>query len=424
MDDVIDLGHYVRGVVRRWWAVVVLAVVGALTGYVVSKIVPPVYEAGTTLLVTTPKLRTDFDARFRSTLDLSLNSSLNRTFFNMIENRELEARVLMALGDSLTAEERVPGALLERIEATQIGGDTSYFQIKARHRDPEMAQLLANSWASEYRAQVDNLYGLPQEAEGEIGEGLEGAQARLSEAEEALEAFQRDTGIGLVDNIQYPATFSRQSGLSDARNLFGLYERYGAAGDALESKNLTLGRYMAAADLLQLIIAQAERLEGQDQTVAGVLPLELLTTNDVLAERDRLDPTMLATQNVDAVVTTLKSEAEALQTTILALQADVGLLQEDLAAKQRRLTELVRERQLAEESYIILSLKEREVETQTMIEDSWLQVVSPAELPRRPVAPSALVNTFVGFALGGLLGVLSALILTIRSDARQPLVAG
>jgi uncharacterized protein involved in exopolysaccharide biosynthesis len=80
---------------------------------------------------------------------------------------------------------------------------------------------------------------------------------------------------------------------------------------------------------------------------------------------------------------------------------------------------LVRERQLAEESYIILSLKEREVETQARFEDSWLQVVSPAQLPNEPVAPSVPTNTAVGGVLGGLLGVLAALLLVLRSEARQ-----
>jgi uncharacterized protein involved in exopolysaccharide biosynthesis len=391
-----------------------------LTGFLVSRMLPPVYEAGTTLLVTTPKLRTDFDARFRSTLDLSLNTSLNRTFFNMIENRELEERVVSAMGDSLPEEDRIPGALLARIDATQIGGDTSYFQIKARHADPETAQLLASNWASEYRDQVDALYGLPTAAEGEIDVGLAEAQAKLGEAEARLEAFQRETGIGLVDNIQYPASFSRQSGLTDARNLFGLYERYGAAGEALESKNLTLGGYMAAADTIQLLLRQAEPLLGQAQAVGRDLPLELLSSSQVLTERDRLDATSLAAEEIGDLVAALQSEAEALQETIVALQADVDSLQANLAGKQRQLTELVRERQLAEESYIILSLKEQEVKTRTQFDDSWLQVVSPAQLPREPVAPSAAINTAVGGVLGGLLGVLAALLLGLRPRAGQP----
>jgi uncharacterized protein involved in exopolysaccharide biosynthesis len=177
---------------------------------------------------------------------------------------------------------------------------------------------------------------------------------------------------------------------------------------------------MAAADMLQLLIAQSEPLSGQAQAAGRDLPLELLSSSQVLIARGRLDSTRLATEEISAVVAALQSEAEALQETIVALQADVGSLQADLAGKQRQLTELVRERQLAEESYIILSLKEREVETQTWFQDSWLQVVSPAQLPKEPVAPSAPINTAVGGVLGGLLGVLAALLLVLRSEARQP----
>ena len=95
----------------------------------------------------------------------------------------------------------------------------------------------------------------------------------------------------------------------------------------------------------------------------------------------------------------------------------MGSLQAELADRQRRLTELVRDRQLAEESYIILALKEEEIAIQTQMQDSWLQVVSPALLPNVPVAPSAPINTAVGAVLGGLLGVLAVLLLMRRGES-------
>ncbi|HUW08417.1 MAG TPA: hypothetical protein VM537_01750, partial [Anaerolineae bacterium] len=57
-----------------------------------------------------------------------------------------------------------------------------------------------------------------------------------------------------------------------------------------------------------------------------------------------------------------------------------------------------------------------EIALQTQIQDSWLQVVSPALLPTVPIAPSPLINTALGAVLGGLLGVLGALLLMRRGD--------
>jgi uncharacterized protein involved in exopolysaccharide biosynthesis len=119
------------------------------------------------------------------------------------------------------------------------------------------------------------------------------------------------------------------------------------------------------------------------------------------------------------LVDALRAEAESLEGIIIALQVDVRALQAKLAEKQRQLIELVRERQLAEESYIILALKLQEIETQTQLQDSWLLVVSPAQLPRAPVSPKVLVNIAVGGVLGSLLGVLAALLMALRSEARQ-----
>jgi uncharacterized protein involved in exopolysaccharide biosynthesis len=49
------------------------------------------------------------------------------------------------------------------------------------------------------------------------------------------------------------------------------------------------------------------------------------------------------------------------------------------------------------------------------MQDSWLQIVSPALLSADPVAPSTLVNTAIGAVLGALLGVLAALLMMRRS---------
>ena len=419
MSETVDLSGYVRAVIHRWPVIVTLAIIGALAGFFISRALPPVYEAGATLLVTTPKFRADFDSRFRSTLDLGLNRELNRTLFNLIHNQALEARVIQAMGDALTPEERAPGVLAQRIMAWQVGGDTSYFQIKVRHRDPAIAQRLVNTWANEYVAQINELYGLPTEAEEDIEASLASAQERLSEAEAKLEAFQRETGMGLVDNIQYPASLSRRTGLTEARNLFGLYERYGARGEALESKNLTLGSYLAARDMLKLLIEQAEALQGHGNAKGRDLPLELLSENEVLITRGRLDPAVLATQNISAVLDELRAEAEALEGIIAALEADVRALQAELAEKHRQLAELIRERRLAEESYIIFALKEKEIETRTGVQDSWLQIVSPAQLPEEPAGPNVLLDTAVGGMLGMLLGVLAAVLMALRAGAWQ-----
>jgi len=419
MSEMIDLDRYVRAVIRRWPIVVILTLIGAMAGFFISQALPPVYEAEVTLLVTTPKFQADFDSRFRSTLDLGLSRELNRTLFNLILNQALEARVVQAMGDALSPEERKSGVLLKHIEATQVGGDTSYFQIAVRHRDPAIAQRLANAWANEYVAQVNELYGLPVEAAEDIKASLEAAQARLKEAEAKLQAFQRDTGMGLVDNIQYPATLSRRSGLTEARNLFGLYERYGAQGEALETKNLTLGSYLAARDVLKLLIERAEALQSHGNAKGHDLPLELLSNNEVLTARGRLDPATLASQDIRTVLDALRTEAKALEEIIAALQEDVRALQAELAEKHRQLAELIRERQLAEESYIIFALKEREIETRSELPDSWLEIVSPAQLPREPVAPNVIIDTAVGGVLGALLGVLAALLMELRAEARK-----
>ena len=424
MEDIIDIGRYIRALVRRWPVILLLTLVGALVGYGVSRLLPPVYEASSMLLITTPKFRADFDTRFRSTLELGLNRDLSRTFFNLLINPELERRVSQRLSDRFTEEERKPGALATHIRTRQIGGDSSFLAVFAQADTPEKAQELANLWAEVYVNQINELYGLPSQADQDIEASLAEAKANLKQAEAALEAFQAQTGVGLVDNVQYPASLSRQTGLTQQQNLFGLYERYGARGQELEQMNLTLGSYLAALDVLDFLIGEAESLAASRGSTGADLPLEMLNQG-VLQQRGQLDVATLRAAPLAKVLAALQGEREALRQTVDRLQAQLQQLQGELAAKSRELANLVRQRKLAEESYLIFSLKQAELNTRSKIQDSWFEIVSKADMPTTPVAPRPLLSSAVGTVLGFLMGVLAALLLearwgTLRAPTHSP----
>ena len=180
MNDMIDLGRYVRAVVRRWPVVLALVVIGVLAGYTVSQVLPPVYQAGTTLLVTTPKLTASFDARLRSTLELGLNRELQRTLYNLIPNRALEARVVEKLGEALPSPQRVPGALLEHTGV--------YEHLSAE----DNLEFYARAWrlpAAERKARIQELLthmGLWERRKNPAGKWSRGMKQKLALARALL----------------------------------------------------------------------------------------------------------------------------------------------------------------------------------------------------------------------------------------------
>ena len=97
MEDILDIDRYLRGLLRRWWLVMGLAILGVITAVVVTLLLPKTYRATTKILVTTPKLRAQFDSRLLSTTDVGLNRDLHRTFLALANTRELEDQVLAEL---------------------------------------------------------------------------------------------------------------------------------------------------------------------------------------------------------------------------------------------------------------------------------------------------------------------------------------
>jgi len=407
MEEIFDIERYTRGLRQRWWLIVGLALLGVVVAAVLSLVLPKTYQATTRILVTTPKLRAQFDSRLLSTTDLGLNRDLHRTFVSLARTRDLEDQVRERLGDEVPPELRPVGKLRDMISVTQLEGTSALYELTARGRDPAFVQELASVWAEEYVSLINNLYGLSSESKTDLDADLVKASEHLSQAEKALRAFQGRTGVGLVDNIQYPATLSRKAGLTQRQNLFGLYERYGAQGTTLQAKSTTLGLYQAALDDVNLVLAAAS--EQADTAPASKLPLELLSQSDVLTQRLNLD--RLEDGTVGTVKAALEGERSRLEDTIRRLQADLEELTLHLSEQSQELATLVRDQALAEETYIILSLKQSENQTQAAVADSWMEIVDSARLPDKPVSPNLPLNVLSGGLLGALLGILGALLL-------------
>lgn len=409
MEDLREVGRYLSGLRRYWWLIVGLTALGVIVALIWSAFLPKTYQTSVTILVTAPKLKLQFDSRLSTTIGTGLSGALHRTFLSLARSQAVEQAVLDELGDRVPAQLREPGTLRALVDVSQVRGSSSVYKLKVRSDDPLFAQELANVWATKYIEYINTVYDLSPENKAEIARSLEMAKQRLEEAEEALRSFQATTGMGLVDNIQYPATLYRKTGLTPRQHLFGLYERYGALGQALQAKNNTLGLYIAARDNVKLLLEAAT--ERADSDPATELPLELLAQSDILMEGP-LDLERLRQGTVGEARVVLEQEQRRLDDVIERLQADLAKLTDQLSAQNRKLAELVREQALAEESYIILSLKQVETQTKDALSsDSWMQIIDPAALPESPIAPKMVFNAFLGGVLGLLMGVLGAVLL-------------
>ncbi len=173
-DDEIDLRRY-AAVLWRWkWLLVACTLLAAIGAFVASRLMTPVYEATTTLLVNeAPDSQTsDYNA-------LLMSERLARTYAEMLTQRPVLTETLQRLELDLNLEE-----LEEAIEVQSLR-DTQLIAVTVEHENPYTAAEIANTLAAVFQERND---ALQQSRFAESKASLERQLARLNDQIEETEA--------------------------------------------------------------------------------------------------------------------------------------------------------------------------------------------------------------------------------------------
>ncbi len=148
-----ELRRYGAVLARWWWLIALCTVLGAAAGYVVSRQLPPVYQARTTLFVnvsTTPGVPSYSDAL--------LSQQLVKTYSQMAGQPVVLAAVAERLGLLGDTEE-----LLRHVTITPVR-DTQLLTIAAEGPDPALVQAIANMTAAVFIEQQNERLAQSQAA--------------------------------------------------------------------------------------------------------------------------------------------------------------------------------------------------------------------------------------------------------------------
>jgi len=199
MEEEIDLRQYIE-VLRRWlWLIVLGTFLAALTAFVVSLFIPPTYEAEASVVVAKAKTEVTFDPNIKTVsgeqLARASQATQRQTLSDLVSNPEVAKRVVTALGDVLSPEERDVRMLSAMVQA-KTDRNSNLIRITVRSTDPKKAAAIANAWAKEYVDYVNNqVYsGTPQTPEETAAQAQE-AKARYDKAEAQLVQFLGDNQI-------------------------------------------------------------------------------------------------------------------------------------------------------------------------------------------------------------------------------------
>lgn len=142
MDPVITFNNLLRG----WWKIVLLAVIGGVVGWVVSFLMPPTYQAEATFHASLDFTQINFENMVGEYGHPLIFTQFDEDIALQVVERVLLAERQAALQYARTLDPTLDGKTFW--DNMQIQRYLGRWQLRYRHEDPEIAQAIVNYWAS------------------------------------------------------------------------------------------------------------------------------------------------------------------------------------------------------------------------------------------------------------------------------------
>ena len=355
--------------------VIGLALVAGLAALVVSSLLPKVFEAQSTTLVTPPPVRVSESGTL--TFEPNVNISFESYETLALSQPVLSAAVNAVPEAGLSAGELRGAGGVERLLGPQ-GSAASPLSVThaVRNTNPGVAAALANAWAQSTLETVrTSLLATLGPAENATNAELAALRARLEEAEAALKAFDtRDTSPVLTQDIARltQAISDAEGELVPLPDLSDL-----PTTDLSSAPKLNLGQEIAANEALVANLREQTVSKAQEQLVFR-----------------------------EALLTSLRSRRTLLAQQAEGYRRDFSAAQAELAGLTRERATLERTLENAQTAYQNVAALQPTIAYVAQLAPTSARVLSEAGVPTEPVGPRRGLNTALAVVVGGVLGLL------------------
>jgi uncharacterized protein involved in exopolysaccharide biosynthesis len=419
MEEEIDLRQYVMVLLRRWKWIAGLALVAAVVAFVVSMLLPPVYEAEAVVIITQPRYLMQFDPRFATVQDWT-------PAYKAFPTLATSDGVLQSVVDTYTPSPEASieawglQALSGMIGATSKG-DPSLVVLDVRSRSPEDAAAIANVWAAALVAQGNGMYSVGEEDVAFFEGQLAQAEHALDEADAALVEFQARNQADII-TVQLESSRQAQADyLSNQRAIASIVQNAQGLRDQL-AQQPTDGPSSFADDLTALFL-QIAAFNTQTSNPQTSRSIPESTEGNIYFSTQASEPVQLQVSSaeslsnrsvaeqiafLDDLVSTLEARSTEIDDRLAELSPRIMALQQQFEEFNVEEDRLTRARDLGRETYMTLARKTEEARIAATESNGVLQVGSYAASPERAVSPRKLLNTAVAGVLGLMVGVLGA----------------
>ena len=325
------------------------------------------------------------------------------------------AELIEATNDKAALPDNPVDSFVTRVSAERVR-DSFLIQIGYKSKDAEKAARITNAIAETYvKMQVESKMHAAQEATAWLDKQTAELREKLYTAEQAVAAYR---SVHNLFNSEGQPLDEREVGrqmeqLTLSRNTTAeARAKYQQARQILDSNAdiTTIGEVLKSNSITSLKAQVSEALRQQSSAAAryGALhPNMIKATAQLESTRSELR------QEVERVITNLKSEAEQAESAQAELEANLNRTKDDLSSKNGKtvkLRELEREATASREIYENFLKRAQETQQQQNLQAPDARVVNHASVPAAPVSPKKTLIIAGGFGGGVALGLVLALI--------------
>jgi uncharacterized protein involved in exopolysaccharide biosynthesis len=440
VEDEIDLRVYINVLFRYKWVILALTLVAGAIAFVVSSLLPPMYQATAVVVITRPLYQFQFSPAIQNLPENVSAQLTGKAGLDLASSDTMLQELFGAIGNDFPPQERSLVALKGMLRAAP-GGDPSIVKLTVSNHDPQRVARIANAWVGLYIRQVNDLYGQSAEQQKFFEGQLAQAQSDLDKADQALVDFQKRNDAAILQ----AQLFAKQNALSNylimneslnllLQNVHSLQEQLArqpadapsTLGNDLSTLMLQINAFNAQSSIQNTGAIPGAR-QSDSQSTANTEPqitvlnapsgtpiqLQLPATGSLSNKTTGQQAVYLAdlAKTIEARQVEAKKQSDALPAEIMALQGQLQEINTENA-------QLKRQRDLAQSVYTTLAQKVGETRIAAQETSGRVRLASSAAVPERPLG-GRLKNTAIAAALGLFVGVLGAFVIEYL---RQPKV--
>jgi polysaccharide biosynthesis transport protein len=392
-EEFIDLRVYVKLLFEYWFWIVGAAVLAAVTAFAVSSLMAPSYEAESVVLITEPRYMMQFEPRFETMREWE---PAYPAFPVLATSDEM----LQAVVDAYTP---TPDAGIETWTLKAVKGmtdassegDPSLVILRVTSSSPEDAAAVANLWASLLVRRGNAIYRDVDQDVDFFAAQLATAGAELAQVEAALVAFEAQNEHTILDAQLHSLRRTQSDYLTDQRTIAYLIQDLEGLGTQMARQPGT--QIASLGDDLTTLYLQIKAFNAD-----ATAPIEMqINTAESLSKKSVTEQIAF----LEDLIETLEAKSDEIDERLEAVEPEILALQERLQIIETERTQLTRDRNLMEETYMTLARKLEEARIAAQEESGILQVGSHAAVPEEPTGPRRLVNTALAGVVGGMVAV-------------------